>query len=87
MNDAAHQNKGQNEKTAKRKTGGERRQENDFKKAACCPSAVVQGHHGKKWFVWGQCPGQLNHRKDQQPFRPNPKRGLGRHQHVEAVVD
>ena len=29
----------------------------DFKEAVCCPSAVVQGEHGKKWFVRGECPG------------------------------
>ena len=47
MNVAAHQNKEKNEKTGKRKTGEERRPA-DFKEAACCPSAVVQGAARRK---------------------------------------
>ena len=51
MNVAAHQEKENNEKTGKRKAGEEKRQDN-FKKAACYPSAVVQGGcTAKKWFV------------------------------------
>ena len=50
MNVATYQEKGKNEKTGKRKVGEERRLA-DFKEAACYPSAVVQGLHGKKWFV------------------------------------
>ena len=42
MNVAAHLKKEKNEKTGKRKAGGERRQAH-FKEAACYPSAVVQG--------------------------------------------
>ena len=42
MNVAAHQKKEKNKKTGKRKAGEERRQA-DLKKAACYPSAVVQG--------------------------------------------
>ena len=57
MNVAVHQDKEKNEKTGKRKAGEERIQETDFKKAACYPSVVVQGQHGKKWFMWGECPG------------------------------
>ena len=45
MNVAVHQEKEKNEKmkTGKRKAGEERRQMANFKEAACCPSAVVQG--------------------------------------------
>ena len=50
MNVAAHLEKEKNEKMGKRKVGKERRQA-DFKEATCYPSAVVQGLHGKKWFV------------------------------------
>ena len=46
MNVAAYQDKEKNEKTGKRWAGEERRQETDFKEAACFPSAVVQGQHG-----------------------------------------
>ena len=42
MNAAAHQDKEKNEKTGKRKAE-EGRQKTDFKEAACCPSAVIQG--------------------------------------------
>ena len=47
MNVAAHHEKEKNEKTGKRKAGEERRQA-DFKEAACCPSAVVQGAAQRK---------------------------------------
>ena len=47
MNVAAYQEK-EMMKTAKRKAGEKRRQATDFKKAACCSSAVVQGKNGKK---------------------------------------
>ena len=53
MNVAAHQDKEKNEKTGKRKAREERRQETDFKEATCCPSAVVQGQHGKKMVCVG----------------------------------
>ena len=45
MNDADHQEKEKNEETkkSKREAKKERRQATDFKEAACCPSAVVQG--------------------------------------------
>ena len=43
MNVAAHQEKEKNEKTGKKKAGEKRRQETDFKEAACYPSSVVQG--------------------------------------------
>ena len=54
MNVAAHQDK---EKTGKRKAGEERRQETDFKEAACCPFAAVQGQHGEKIVCVGGVPG------------------------------
>ena len=41
MNVAAHQEKEKNETTAKREAE-ERKQATDFKKAMCCPCAVVQ---------------------------------------------
>ena len=73
MNVAAHQDKEKNEKTGKRKAGEERRQETDFKESACCPSAVVQGPHGKKMVyvarVWRGICGPW---EGQQPFQPNP---------------
>ena len=50
MNVAAHQEKEKNEKIGKKKAGEERRQV-DLKKAACYPSAVVQGLHNEK-MVW-----------------------------------
>ena len=40
MNVGANQKK---EKTGKRKAGEKRKQATDFKRAACCLSAVVQG--------------------------------------------
>ena len=50
MNVVTHQDK--NEKTGKRKAGEGRRQETDFKEAACCPSVVVRGAaRRKKWFM------------------------------------
>ena len=45
MNVATHQEK---EKTDNRKVGKERRQSTDFKEAACCRSAVVQGAARRK---------------------------------------
>ena len=45
MNVTAHQEKEKNEetKTGKKKAREERKQAIDFKKAVCCPSAIVQG--------------------------------------------
>ena len=57
MSAAAHQDKEKNEKTGKRKTGEERRQETDFKEAACCHSTVVQGQYGEKMVCVGRVPG------------------------------
>ena len=50
MNVGDHQEKEKNEKTkkGKKKTGEEKRQATDFKEAACCPSAVVQGAAQRK---------------------------------------
>ena len=77
MNVTAHQEKEKNENTDKKKAGKERRRETDFKEAACCPSAVVQGAarrknglcEGSAWDNWDP-------RKGQQPLRPNPN-GVG----------
>ena len=68
MNVAAHQEKEKNKKTGKKKTGVERRQAN-FKKAACCPSAVVQRAAWRKnGLCEGSTRGNWDPRKDQQPF-------------------
>ena len=56
MNVAAHQEKEKNEKTGKRKVGEERRQA-DFKEAACCPSAIVQGAAQQKTVCVREVPG------------------------------
>ena len=86
MNVAVHQNKEKNEKTAKRKAGEERRQA-DFKEAACCLSAGIQGTARRKNSLWGGFPwvtetlGRAN-----SHFSPT-KRDWGRHHHVEAAVD
>ena len=45
----------------------------DFKKAPCCPSAVVQGAARRKnGLRKGSALGNWDPREDQQPFRPNP---------------
>ena len=68
MNVAAHQEKEKNEKTGKRKAGEQRRQA-DLKKAACCPSAVVQGAARRKnGLCEGSARGNWDPREDQQPF-------------------
>ena len=43
MNVAAYKEMEKNEKAGKKKTGKERKRATDFKKAACCLSAVAQG--------------------------------------------
>ena len=48
MNVAAHQEKEKNKKTGTRKAEEKRRQEIDFREAACCPTAVVHGKYGEK---------------------------------------
>ena len=56
------------EKTGKGKAGEERRQA-DFKDAACCPSAVVQGAaRQKNGLCEGGAQGKWDSREDQQPF-------------------
>ena len=68
MNVAAYQEKQKNEKTSKRKAGKERRQAN-FKKAACYPSAVVQGAARRKNALCkGSARGNWDPREGQQPF-------------------
>ena len=39
----------------KKKEREERRQATDFKEAACCLSAAVQGAAWHKWLVRGEC--------------------------------
>ena len=68
MNVSAHQEKGNNEKTGKKKAGEERRQA-DFKEAACYPSAVVQGAaRQKNGLCEGRAQGNWDSRESQQPF-------------------
>ena len=76
MNVAAYQDKEKNEKTGKREAGEERRQA-DFKEAACHPSAVVQGLHGKKMVCVRGVPGVTGTlRKANSHFNPT-QTGLG----------
>ena len=68
MNVAAHQDKEKNEKTVKRRAGVKRRLAN-FKEAACCPSAVVQGAAWRKNGLCGRsAQGSWDPREGQQPF-------------------
>ena len=70
MNVATHQEKEKNEKTGKRNA-------TNFKKAACCPFAVVQGAARRKiGLCEGSARGIWNHRESQQSFLPNPN-GIG----------
>ena len=87
MNVAAHQEKKKNEKTVKRKAGEERRQETDFKEAACYPSAVVRGLHGEKMVCVRGVPGVTGTLGKANSHFDQPKRGWGPHHHVEAAVD
>ena len=65
MSVAAHQEK---EKTGKRKIGEQRRQA-DFKEAACCLSAVVQGAARRKnGLCEGSARGNWDHREGQLLF-------------------
>ena len=59
INVTAHQVKEKNEETntGKRKAGEGRRQETNFREAARCPSAVVQGQHGEKMVCSRGMPG------------------------------
>ena len=59
MNVAADEDKEKTEetKTGKSKAGEGRRQATNFKEAACCPSAVVQGAAGQKNGLCKECPG------------------------------
>ena len=40
-----------------RRPAGEERREANFKEAACCPSAIVQGVHGEKMVCVKGVPG------------------------------
>ena len=86
MNVATHQEKEKDEKAFKRKAGVERRQTN-FKKAACYPSAVVQGTARRKNGFSEGVPGVTGTlRKANRHFDPT-QMGWGPHHHVEAAVD
>ena len=68
MNIAAYQEKEKNKKTSKRKAEEERRQV-DFKKAACYPSAVVQGvARRKNGLCEGSARGNWDPQEGQQPL-------------------
>ena len=56
MKVAAHQEKKKNEKTGKSKVREERKQLIDFKKTACCPSAVVQRAARQNNGLYDECP-------------------------------
>ena len=56
MNVAAHKEK-KNEKAGKRQAGEARKQTTNFKKATCCPSAVVQGAARRKMVCVRGMPG------------------------------
>ena len=58
MKVTAHQKKEKNKETKKgtKKDGETRRQSTDFRKAVCCPSAIVQRAARQK-MVQGGCPG------------------------------
>ena len=86
MNVATHQEKEKNEKTGKRKAGVKRRHAN-FKEAACYPSAVVQGLHGKKMVCVRGVPGVTGTLgKANSHFDPT-QTDRGPHHHVESAVD
>ena len=69
------------------RAGEERRMSIDFKEAACCPSAVVQGQHGKKIICVRGVPGVTGTLgKANSHFDPI-QTGFGPHHHVEAAVD
>ena len=77
MNVAAHQRKEKNEKMGKRETGKERKQATDFKEAACCPSAVVQGSARRKNGLFeGSALDNWDPREGQQRYQPN-SNGIG----------
>ena len=73
MNVAGHQEKENNEEeTDKRKAAEEKRQATDFKEAAFCPSAVVQGQHGEKMVCVRGVPGVTGTLgKTNSHFEPN----------------
>ena len=48
---------------------------------------LFRGQHSEKWFVRGECRGQLGPLENQQPFRPNPNGVKKPHQNVEVAVD
>ena len=73
----AHQENDKNEETGKREAGEERKQATDFKEAACCSSAVVQGAARRKnGLCERSARSNWDPREGQQPFRPNPH-GVG----------
>ena len=72
-----HEEKNEETKTGKRKAGEGRRQATDFKEAACCLSAVLQGAARRKYGLCeGSARGNWDSREGQQPFRLNPN-GVG----------
>ena len=87
MNVFAHQEKEKNEKTSKGKAGEERRQATDFKEAACCLSAFVQGAALRKTVCVRRMPGVTGTLgKANSHFDPTKLGWRPRHD-VEASVD
>ena len=88
MNATAHQENKKNEekKTGVKKAENRRRQSTAFRKAVCCPSAVVQGVARRKNGS-REVPGQLGPSRRPTAISIQPKRGRGPHHHVEAAVD
>ena len=87
MNVATHQNKEKNEKTGKRKVGGERRRETDFKETACYPYAVVQRQHGEKMVCVRGVPGVTGTLGKANSHFGSNQMGLGKAPPLEALLD
>ena len=69
INVAAHQGRGNNEKTGKGKAGEKRRQATYFKETACCSSVVVQGTARQKNGLCDESArGNCYPREGQQPL-------------------
>ena len=72
MNVTAYQEKKKNDQTDKKKAGKERKQATNFKKAVCCPFAVVQRAAWRKDGLHeGTARGKWDPQEGQQSFRLN----------------
>ena len=63
-----------------------RRQAIDFKEAACCPSAIVQGHHGEKTVCVRKCPGKLGPSARPTAISTQPKQGQESHHQLRQLL-